>query len=136
MSLLVLHCISLPPGQFGGEAIELFFTNRLNPHHHPYFREIIDLKVSAHVLVRRDGSLVQFVPFHKRAWHAGVSCFAGQPNCNDYSVGIELEGTDNTPFEPAQYVSLVETTRALQRLYPEIRDDSIVGHQDIAPGRT
>src|SRR5687767_10639965 len=107
ITLVVLHSISLPPGEYGGDAIERFFTNRLDPAGHPYFREIASLQVSCHFLIRRDGEVVRFVAPEKRAWHAGVSSWRGRERCNDFSVGIELEGTDNTPFEEAQYRSLV-----------------------------
>jgi len=132
LSLVVLHSISLPPGEYGGEAIERLFTNCLDPQAHPYFREICALKVSAHFLVRRDGSVVQFVPVERRAWHAGVSAWRGRSRCNDFSVGIELEGTEEAPFEPAQYESLISLIRQLRDTLP-IRD--IAAHSDVAPGR-
>ena len=132
ITLVVLHSISLPPGEYGGEAIEHLFTNCLDPGAHPYFREICELKVSAHFLVRRDGSVIQFVPVGRRAWHAGVSSWRGRERCNDFSVGIELEGTDDAPFEPAQYVALVSLIRRLQNTLP-IRD--IAAHSEVAPGR-
>lgn len=135
IDLLVIHGISLPPAQFGGPYIEDLFTNRLDPAAHPYFADIAHLRVSAHLLIRRDGELVQFVPFHRRAWHAGVSSFCGRERCNDFSIGIELEGADTTPYTPAQYAQLVAVTRALQQAYPAIVTDHIVGHCDIAPGR-
>jgi AmpD protein len=128
----VIHSISLPPGEFGGAAIEALFLNRLDPAAHPYYAGIADLRVSAHFLVRRDGALVQFVPCAKRAWHAGVSAWRGRERCNDFSIGIEVEGTDESPFEPIQYASLAALTRALRSAYP-IAD--IVGHSDVAPGR-
>jgi len=132
ISLVVLHSISLPPGEYGGDSIERLFTNCLDPEAHPYFREICALKVSAHFLVRRDGSVIQFVPVERRAWHAGVSSWRGRERCNDFSVGIELEGTDEAPFEPAQYVSLISLIRHLQSTLP-IRD--IAAHSEVAPGR-
>lgn len=135
IDLLVIHGISLPPGEFGGPYIEQLFTNRLDPAGHPYFADIADLRVSAHLLVRRDGALYQFVPFTCRAWHAGESRFGAHEGCNDFSIGIELEGTDTIPYTGAQYRTLVAVTRALQRAYPAIRDTHIVGHCDIAPGR-
>lgn len=135
VDLLVIHGISLPPGQFGGPYIDDLFLNRLDPTAHPYFESIHKLTVSAHFLIRRNGEITQFVPLHKRAWHAGVSEFCGRQRCNDFSIGIELEGTDDTPYENIQYVRLVELTRALQRAYPRISDANIVGHCDIAPGR-
>ncbi|MEM1112326.1 MAG: 1,6-anhydro-N-acetylmuramyl-L-alanine amidase AmpD [Pseudomonadota bacterium] len=133
--LLVLHCISLPPGEFGGPGVEDFFCNDLDWEAHPYFEEIRGLQVSTHFLIRRDGEIVQFVSCDERAWHAGQSCFEGRDNCNDFSVGIELEGTDNGPFESAQYASLVLLSRALFAAYPEMAESRITGHSDIAPGR-
>ncbi|MDZ7803040.1 1,6-anhydro-N-acetylmuramyl-L-alanine amidase AmpD [Thiohalophilus sp.] len=135
ISLLVIHGISLPPQQFGGDAIDRFFTNCLDPAQHPYFREICDLQVSAHLLIRRNGELVQYVPFGERAWHAGDSQFAGRTNCNDFSIGIELEGSDELPYEPVQYQQLQAVTRLVQQAYPAITRERIVGHCDIAPGR-
>jgi AmpD protein len=132
IELLVLHAISLPPGEFGGRAIEHLFLNRLDPAAHPYYSGIAALRVSAHFLVRRTGDLVQFVPCRKRAWHAGVSQWRGRAACNDFSVGIELEGTDEAPFEARQYEVLAELTHAIERAYPIAE---IVGHADIAPGR-
>ena len=132
IDLLVIHAISLPPGEFGGTGIFELFQNRLDAAAHPYYAGIAALKVSAHFLVRRDGSLVQFVSCEKRAWHAGESAWGGRSRCNDFSIGIELEGTDEVPFEPAQYDELARLTRALQAAYP-LR--SIAGHSDIAPGR-
>ncbi len=128
VTLLVLHAISLPPGQYGGDAVERLFTNRLDPQAHPYFQEIQGLKVSSHFLVRRDGELVQFVPVHKRAWHAGVSRWRGRARCNDFSVGVELEGAEDDRFTPAQYAGLVALVRKLH-----LRD--IAAHSDVAPGR-
>ncbi|TXT24180.1 MAG: AmpD protein [Gallionellaceae bacterium] len=132
VELLVIHNISLPPGQFGGEEIVRLFTNTLNTADHPYYEQIRGLKVSAHFLVRRDGDIVQFVACGKRAWHAGASLWQGRPRCNDFSIGIELEGSDEVPFDERQYGSLVRLSRRLKRTYP-IR--SIVGHADIAPER-
>ena len=132
VTLVVLHSISLPPGEYGGDAIERLFTNCLDPQAHPYFREICALKVSAHFLVRRDGSLVQFVPVERRAWHAGASAWRGRERCNDFSVGIELEGSEEEGFEQAQYVSLVALLKNLRQTLP-LRD--IAGHSDVAPGR-
>ncbi len=133
--LIVVHCISLPPGRFGGPHIEALFTNCLDPEAHPYFAEICGLEVSAHALIRRDGEVVQFVPFHRRAWHAGPSCFEGRERCNDFSVGIELEGTDEGDYEPVQYERLAELVRALGDAYPTLAGAPMVGHSDIAPGR-
>jgi AmpD protein len=133
--LIVIHNISLPPREFGGPWVERLFTNRLEPGAHPYFARIYALRVSAHVLVRRDASLIQFVPFHKRAWHAGESCYAGRSACNDYSVGIELEGADDIPYEPGQYRALAALVRALLRAYPSLSTERIAGHAEIAPGR-
>ena len=135
ISLLVIHNISLPPGQFGGGYIQQFFTNTLPCEAHPYFSEIGHLQVSAHLLIERSGHLIQFVPFQKRAWHAGVSQFGGRENCNDFSIGIELEGCDDTPFTPEQYQALSEVTKLLMRHYPQITFERITGHSDIAPGR-
>jgi AmpD protein len=132
VTLLVLHAISLPPGQYGGDAIERLFANRLDPQAHPYFREISSLRVSAHFLVRRDGRLVQFVPLGKRAWHAGVSRWRARERCNDFSVGVELEGAEEAPFAPAQYLRLQKLIRALRTALP-LRD--IAAHSDVAPGR-
>ncbi len=132
IDLLVIHNISLPPGQFGGPGIVDLFTNNLDPAAHPYYREIAERRVSAHFLLRRDGELIQFVPCAKRAWHAGVSSWCGRRRCNDFSIGIELEGTDHVPFEDVQYARLAELTLALKRKYA-IAD--IAGHSDIAPGR-
>lgn len=132
VSLLVVHAISLPPGEFGGKAIERLFTNCLDPTEHPYYATICDLRVSAHFLVRRDGGLVQFVPCALRAWHAGASAWSGRERCNDFSVGVELEGCDEQPFEAVQYRRLAALIGALRRRYP-LRD--VVGHADIAPGR-
>ncbi len=133
--LIVVHNISLPPGEFGGPHIEALFTNRLDPGAHPYFAGIAGLRVSAHLLIRRDGALVQFVPFGRRAWHAGVSCWRGRPACNDFSVGIELEGTDDRPYGDAQYTRLAAVVTALRRHYPSLTADALAGHCDIAPGR-
>lgn len=133
--LLVIHNISLPPGEFGGPWIQDLFLNRLNPEQHPYFRDIAQLQVSTHLLIRRDGELIQFVPLTQRAWHAGVSCFQGHHRCNDFSIGIELEGSDHTEFTDDQYETLVAVTRSVQSLYPAINKDNIVGHSDIAAGR-
>ncbi len=134
IDLLVVHNISLPPGQFGGPGIIELFTNCLDPHAHPYYREIADAKVSSHFLVRRNGELVQFVPCGRRAWHAGQSAWRGRNRCNDFSIGIELEGTDCDAFEEVQYQTLAQLARALLEKYP-IAD--CVGHSDIAlpPGR-
>ncbi len=135
IELLVLHGISLPPGEYGEDFIEHFFCNKLDVSAHPYFAEIAGMEVSAHLLIRRDGGLVQFVPFDKRAWHAGVSCFAGRECCNDFSIGIELEGCDEEAYQTVQYDRLVEVTRELIAKYPGITKERIVGHCDIAPGR-
>lgn len=135
IDLLVVHNISLPPGQFGGQAVLDFFCGQLQVSDHPYFAEIAHLRVSAHLFIRRDGSLVQFVPFHQRAWHAGVSHFQGKDRCNDFSIGIELEGTDTHPYEPAQYTQLAAVTRLLMQAYPGLTRERLVGHATIAPGR-
>jgi len=133
--LIVVHCISLPPGEFGGPWIDRLFHNRLQPSEHPYFAQIIDLRVSAHLLIRRHGELLQYVPFHRRAWHAGESSWCGRTRCNDFSVGIELEGTDDGDYNAAQYRRLAACIRALCRAYPGLSPERIVGHSDIAPGR-
>ncbi len=135
IDLLVIHNISLPPGQFGGQWIDDLFTNALDPGAHPYFAEIAGLRVSAHFLIRRSGELVQFVPTHRRAWHAGASTFRQRQRCNDFSIGIELEGADEIPYAGAQYAALARLTRELMRHYPGIVPERIVGHCDIAPGR-
>ncbi len=131
-SLVVVHAISLPPEQFGGAGVAQLFTNRLDPAAHPYYTDIRDLRVSAHFFIRRDGSLIQFVPTIARAWHAGLSNWRGRERCNDFSLGIELEGSDNQAFEPAQYPVLAALIRALAQRHP-VAD--VVGHCDIAPGR-
>jgi N-acetyl-anhydromuramoyl-L-alanine amidase len=133
--LIVVHGISLPPGEFGGPWIERFFTNSLPLDMHPYFAEIGGLKVSSHLLVARDGSLTQFVKFTDRAWHAGESRYGGRVACNDFSIGVELEGIDTTPYEAAQYDTLGEVVAALCYAYPRLSPDRIAGHSDIAPGR-
>lgn len=132
ISLLVIHNISLPPGQFGGPWIVELFTNRLDPVAHPYFATVADMRVSAHFLIRREGALAQFVPCALRAWHAGESRWRARSSCNDFSIGVELEGTDDLPYEDIQYGTLARLTRALRRRYPL---KSIAGHCDIAPGR-
>jgi N-acetyl-anhydromuramoyl-L-alanine amidase len=133
--LIVVHGISLPPGEFGGPWIEQFFAGNLDAGAHPYFAQIAGQRVSAHVLIRRDGAVVQFVPFAERAWHAGVSRWNGRDACNDFSVGIELEGTDDRPYDDAQYGALAALIRALCHAYPGLSRDNVVGHSDIAPGR-
>jgi len=130
--LLVIHNISLPPGEFGGDGIIDLFMNRLDPSAHPYYATIAQLRVSAHFLVRRDGELIQFVPCAKRAWHAGESAWRGRSRCNDFSVGVELEGADDQPFADIQYAKLAPLITALQRAYGALE---IVGHSDIAPAR-
>ncbi len=135
VEVLIVHAISLPPGRFGGHAVEQFFCGTLDAGEHPYFREIEALKVSAHVLIRRDGGLIQFVPFHMRAWHAGESWCEGRSRVNDFSVGLELEGCDETPFEDAQYEALAALTRALMQAYPAVTRERIYGHCHIAPQR-
>jgi len=135
ISLIVIHGISLPPAEFGGDYIEKFFTNTLDFQAHPYFKEIKDLKVSSHLLIERDGEIKQFVPFHKRAWHAGVSQFEKRECCNDFSIGIELEGTDNIQYTEQQYQVLQDVCKSLINAYPALSESTIVGHCDIAPGR-
>ena len=135
IDLIVVHGISLPPGEFGGPHIERLFCNRLDPDAHECFRVVADLRVSAHLLIRRDGLLVQFVALSDRAWHAGESCFEGRVRCNDFSIGVELEGTDCTPYEMVQYERLGEVCRVLMDRWPAIAVDRIVGHSDVAPHR-
>lgn len=135
IALIVIHCISLPPGQFGGDGVTQLFTNTLDPAEHPYYAGIAHLRVSAHLLIRRTGGLVQYVPFDRRAWHAGVSCYQGREVCNDFSIGIELEGTDDTPYEAIQYDRLNAVIAALLTCYPTLTREHITGHEHIAPGR-
>jgi N-acetyl-anhydromuramoyl-L-alanine amidase len=135
VSLLVIHNISLPPGQYGGDFIQAFFCNELDCSADPYFEKLSGLQVSAHLLIERDGRVIQFVPFDRRAWHAGVSSFDGRENCNDFSIGIELEGEDEHPYTEEQYRSLIQATEILMREYPALAGDRIVGHSTIAPGR-
>jgi AmpD protein len=132
VDLVVVHSISLPPGEYGGDAIERLFTNRLDPSAHPYFDSLRDLRVSAHFLIRRDGSTTQFVSCDRRAWHAGVSTWRGRSDCNDFSIGIELEGEEGGPFEAAQYAALADLVRAIADRYPIA---AVTSHQHIAPGR-
>lgn len=132
VDLIVLHAISLPPGEYGGDGVAALFTNRLDPAAHPYYAEIAGLKVSAHFFIRRDGQLIQFVPVTARAWHAGVSIWEGRERCNDFSLGIELEGDDDTPFAPAQYATLQTLLQALTLALP-IR--AVTSHSHVAPGR-
>ena len=134
IDLVVVHSISLPPGQYGGDSIECFFQNQLDKDQHPYFAEICEMQVSSHVLIKRSGEIVQFVPFHERAWHAGQSNYQGRVRCNDFSIGIELEGTDSDEFEDIQYQQLAQLVNSLRTAYPEIADH-ITGHSNIAPGR-
>lgn len=133
--LIVIHGISLPPGEFGGPWIDALFTHGIDPTAHPYFQTIAGLRVSAHLLIRRDGTPVQYVPFHRRAWHAGESVYQGRCRCNDFSVGIELEGTDLLPYDNRQYTQLAAAIVALRRAYPTILPERLTGHADIAPGR-
>lgn len=132
ISLLVIHNISLPPEEFGGDGVIQLFTNRIDPGAHPYYQALRDLTVSAHFFIRRNGETIQFVSCEKRAWHAGESCWQGKSCCNDFSIGVELEGSDTTPFTDLQYQALAALTRTLQSRYPIT---GIVGHSDIAPGR-
>lgn len=133
--LIVVHGISLPPGEFGGGWIEDLFVNALDPGAHPYFAQVSGLEVSAHVLIDRAGALTQFVSFDERAWHAGASSYRGRTACNDFAVGIELEGTDDMPYEDAQYAALAALIDALRSAYPELAGAEVVGHSDISPGR-
>ena len=135
ISLLVLHNISLPPGQFGTGKVQEFFTSGLNASEHAYFAGIVDMRVSAHFFIERDGQISQFVSCLQRAWHAGVSSFAGRDNCNDFSLGIELEGTDDLPYSEAQYDALLALVQQLLAAYPALSVERICGHCDIAPGR-
>lgn len=135
ISLLVIHAISLPPDHFAGPAVQQLFCNQLDANAHPFFEQIKDLRVSAHLFIRRGGGMIQFVSFLDRAWHAGVSQFDGRENCNDFSIGIELEGNDTRPYTAAQYRALSRVTALIQRRWPAISAPRIVGHCDIAPGR-
>jgi AmpD protein len=135
IDLVVIHGISLPPGQYGRGYIDQFFTNTLDVQAHPYFKEICSLRVSAHVLITRTGEITQYVSFHRRAWHAGVSSFHGRHSCNDFSVGIELEGCDDDPYEDVQYRVLADLIKLLMEAWPGIQPERVVGHADIAPGR-
>ena len=135
ISLIVIHCISLPEGQFNTPFIEQLFTNQLKAQSHPDFAEICELQVSSHIVINRDGLITQYVPFNKRAWHAGVSKFQGREKCNDFSIGIELEGTDCCPYSEIQYSQLASLTHCLIQAYPKINKDNITGHSDIAPQR-
>ena len=135
ISLIVIHNISLPPAEFSKDFVSPFFCNQLDPTLHPYFREIHTLEVSAHVLIRRCGEIIQYVPFHKRAWHAGKSSYRGRENCNDYAIGIELEGTDTLAYTQQQYQQLARVIQALIRQYPHLNQHTITGHNIIAPDR-
>lgn len=133
--LIIVHGISLPPGEYGGPWIDQLFAGNLDGGAHPYFNGLAGLRVSAHVLIRRDGEVVQYVPFGARAWHAGASSYAGRPACNDFSIGIELEGTDETPYADAQYAALAGVIRAACAALPTLSRERVVGHSDVAPGR-
>lgn len=133
--LIIVHGISLPPGEFGGAWIDQLFSGTLDPAAHPFFRDLAQQQLSAHALIRRDGVITQYVPFAKRAWHAGVSQYQGRSACNDFSIGIELEGTDHLPYEAAQYSALADLVIALLAAYPALSRERIVGHSDVAPGR-
>ncbi len=135
INLLVIHNISLPAGQFGGNHITDLFLGKIDVNAHPSFADLAQIQVSAHCLIRRDGFIIQYVSFNDKAWHAGISCFEGVNKCNDFSIGIELEGTDDIPYETTQYQQLAKLTKHLQKSYPLISDKRIVGHCDIAPGR-
>lgn len=135
ISLIVVHGISLPPGEFGGPWVADLFTNCLDTGRHPYFEGLADVHVSSHLFIRRDGELIQFVPLHRRAWHAGVSSFQGRSRCNDFSIGIELEGTDEEPYTDAQYRRLAALCRALMAVYPALTPERVSGHCHIAPER-
>ena len=133
--LIIVHGISLPPGEFGGPWIDRLFTNSLPPDAHPYFAENAGRRVSAHLLIRRDGTVTQYVSFNDRAWHAGVSQYEGRQACNDFSIGIELEGTDTVAYDERQYQALAQVVAALCRAYPSLRPTRLAGHSDVAPGR-
>jgi len=135
VELVVIHNISLPPGEYGRRNVQALFTNALDPRAHPFFAAVAGARVSAHLLIERDGTVTQFAPFDRRAWHAGVSEFDGRPRCNDFSVGIELEGTDATPYTSAQYETLAQIAAELCHAYPMLAPDAVVGHSDVAPGR-
>tara|TARA_B100001250_G_scaffold288269_1_gene250055 strand:- start:2761 stop:3300 length:540 start_codon:yes stop_codon:yes gene_type:complete len=133
--LIVIHSISLPPNIYGNTYVEDFFLNKLNISDHKYFNEIKDLKVSSHIYIKRNGEVIQFVPFDKRAWHAGESSYMGVPDCNDYSIGIELEGFNDDIFSEEQYNSLIIATKEILKEYPMIKKDNITGHSNVAPNR-
>ena len=135
LDLIVVHSISLPPGDYGGHWVDRLFTNTLPPDGHPFFATIADLRVSAHLYIRRDGECVQYVPFHARAWHAGASSWRHRVACNDFSIGIELEGSDTDRYEPEQYQRLAAVIAALELAYPTLATGGLAGHSDIAPGR-
>jgi AmpD protein len=135
INLIVIHGISLPPGKYGSNNIDKFFLNNLDPNEHEYFKEISDLKVSSHFLIERSGKLKQFVSIKNKAWHAGVSSYGGKKDCNDFSIGIELEGTDSSNYEISQYNKLIDLCKTLMQNYPDINKQKIVGHSDISPGR-
>jgi AmpD protein len=135
ISLLVIHCISLPPNEFGGDYIDQLFCNQLDPNDHEYFREVHVLKVSSHLLIKRDGNIVQYIPFNKRAWHAGASSYKNRTQCNDYSIGIELEGTETVAYTDKQYEQLAKAIKALLHQYPTLSTKQITGHCHIAPDR-
>lgn len=135
ISLIVMHCISLPPAEYGNGYVEQFFQNQLDCTLDPYFERLVNLKVSSHLFIDREGGVTQFVDFNQRAWHAGVSEYKGKPDCNDYSIGIELEGTDDSSFEDAQYESLLGVLKMLIHKYPQLSSRAIVGHSTVAPGR-
>lgn len=135
LTLIVIHCISLPPGEYGTQGVTQLFTNTLEPGEHPYYESIAHLRVSAHLLIRRTGEIIQYVPFNRRAWHAGVSCYQGRSVCNDFSIGIELEGTDDSAYTELQYASLNAVIDALLAEYPTLSREHITGHEHIAPAR-
>ena len=135
ISLIVIHCISLPPEQFGDTYIDQLFCNQLNPDEHPYFKQVYQTKVSAHLLIKRNGEISQYVAFNQRAWHAGVSEYKGQEKCNDFSIGIELEGTETQEYADEQYKQLHRVIKILLNGYPGLSRQAIVGHSDVAPGR-
>ena len=135
INLIVIHCISLPPKNYGGEYVRDFFLNKLNSFDHTFFKEIANLKVSSHIFIKRDGEIAQFVPFNKRAWHAGVSSYKGEQDCNNFSIGIELEGSEDDSYTDDQYESLIDATKEILCNYPDTDKSRIIGHSDIAPDR-
>ena len=135
ISLLLIHCISLPPGEFGANYVSRLFCNQLNTHSHPTFASLENRRVSCHLLIDREGTITQYVPFNARAWHAGQSNFRGRSHCNDFSIGIELEGDEQTPYTEMQYSALAAVATLLMKEYPKIKADCLAGHEEVAPSR-